>query len=103
MYKLSQPTGAAWIEIRNFGRRKNGDVSQPTRAAWIEIADILNYIDVGYLSQPTRAAWIEILPLNNHLNTSLSQPTRAAWIEIYCKKLGLEFDAVVAAHSGCVD
>ncbi len=57
-------------------------MSQPTRAAWIEIKRKALNILATITSQPIRAAWIEIVKPVSVRHTLMSQPIRAAWIEI---------------------
>ena len=123
---LSQPTRAAWIEIKTHVAELMGisrrsplglrglkflkaaaairwvGQSQPTRAAWIEIKLAFILAKRSISRSPLGLRGLKLLAGGRTLIANRSQPTRAAWIEIFnSSSVGGTYS--VAAHSGCVD
>ena len=77
--------------------------SQPTRAAWIEIREKKSAALAYRSSQPTRAAWIEIVTFPKAIAAYFGRsPLGLRGLKSSTKTLSPNLN-FVAAHSGCVD
>ena len=83
----SQPTRAAWIEIRLINLPQPQEVvSQPTRAAWIEIFNKTYNLYQPAGRSPLGLRGLKLICFHAITSPLKSQPTRAAWIEMPMRK-----------------